>query len=183
MANNENVFSDDLLNEALEKTSSVETESNQALVSNETGSKFIQAVSESTKGKLDFASSMIAISIICQKGGTSKFAQGDIYASVNGYKLTLKDLRDVIKEKGFKFTLRQFARTYATPIHKVSSRYGIIGDLAKILSRKDKSLSQDDLYWLSNFQMDNENCPTNLRELIMDHFSTLFPGQKKGTEK
>lgn len=29
---------------------------------------------------------MIAISIICQKGGTSKKAQGNIYATVNGQK-------------------------------------------------------------------------------------------------
>jgi len=173
-----NVISDDLINDVLEKNVAVNTESNQALVTNETGSRFIQSLSESTKGKLDFPKTLIAVAIICQKGGTSKNAQADIYANVDGYKLTLRDIRDVIRDKNYRFTLRQWARTYASQIYKISSRYSIIGDLAKIISRKHKTISQDDLYWLSNFQMDNENCPVYLREHIIEHFNELFPGSK-----
>ena len=94
------------------------------------GSQFIQSVSEYTKGKLDFPCSMIAVSIICQKGGTSKFSQGDIYANVNGTKLTLTEIRDIMKDKNYKFTLRQWARTYATQIFKISQRYSIIGEIS-----------------------------------------------------
>jgi hypothetical protein len=173
-----NIINDDLINDVLEKNVAVNTESNQALVTNETGSRFIQALSESTKGKLDFGKTLIAVSIICQKGGTSKNAQADIYANVDGHKVTLRDIRDVIRDKNFRFTLRQWARTYATQIHKIASRYSIIGDLAKIISRKHKTISQDDLYWLSNFQMDNDNCPIYLREYIIEHFNELFPGSK-----
>lgn len=72
---------------------------------------------------------MIAVSIICQKGGTSKRAQGDIYANVDGGKLTLKQIRDVMREKNFKFTLYQWARTYGIHIHTISSRYSIIANL------------------------------------------------------
>ena len=31
--------------------------------------------------------------------------------------------------------------------------------------------------WLSNFQMDNPNAPPNIKELLMNHYKTLFPGK------
>ena len=40
------------------------------------------------------------------------------------------------------------------------------GDLAKLLSREDDSLSDQNLIWCSNFQMDNLNVSTNFRENI-----------------
>ena len=77
----------------------------------------------------------VAISILCQKGGTAQRAQGNLYAIVDGKKLTLDDVRRVKdggdgKEK-LKLTMRQFARTYADKIYEISDRYGIPGDLYK----------------------------------------------------
>ena len=80
-----------------------------------------------------------------------------------------------------KFTLRQWARTYATSIYRVSLIYSIDGDLAKILTRKDNSLNPTDLVWCSNFQMDNPDCPANVREHIKSHFSELF-GKKESVK-
>ena len=63
----------------------------------------------------------LAIAIICQKGGTSKNAQQDIYVIVNKKKLLYApgEIRLIMKETQSKFTLRQWARTYASQIHKV----------------------------------------------------------------
>jgi hypothetical protein len=150
----------------------LEIASNQAKIEASDGETLIKAVSK--EKKIDDANSFLAIAIICQKGGTSKKAQGDIYATVNGSKITLNDIRNIIKNQNMKFTLRQWARTYGSPIHRACEIYSIDGDLAKILTRKDDSLNPSDLIWCSNFQMDNPDCPSNVRDHIKSHFSELF---------
>lgn len=150
----------------------VDTESNQAMVSNKDGLRLIQLTA--TEHKMSSQQALIAIAIICQKGGTSKNANGDIYARVDNIKLTLADLRNLRKNYGLRFTMRQWARTYGTQIYKVCETYSIPGDLAKILARKDNTLSDEDLIWCSNFQMDNINCPETVREKIKEHFDELF---------
>lgn len=154
----------------------LETASNQAKIEASDGETLIKAVSK--EKKIDEANSFLAIAIICQKGGTSKKAQGDIYATVNGSKITLNEIRNIIKNQNMKFTLRQWARTYGSPIQRVCELYSIEGDLAKILTRKDDSLNPSDLVWCSNFQMDNPDCPSNVRDHIKSHFSELF-GKKE----
>ena len=78
-----------------------------------------------------------------------------------------------------KISLRQWARTNATTIKRISEIYSITGDLYKKISRKYDNISSDDAYWLSNFQMDNPDCPPNIRTMILEHFHELFPGQNK----
>jgi len=157
----------------------LETASNQAKIDTSDGETLVKAVAKDRK--TDDANAFLGIAIICQKGGTSKKAQGDIYATVNGIKITLNDIRNIIKTNNMKFTLRQWARTYASPIHRVCDIYSIEGDLAKILSRKDDSLNPSDLIWCSNFQMDNPDCPVNVRDHIKSHFSELF-GKKDSNQ-
>lgn len=109
----------------------------------------------------------LALCIICQKGGTARKAQGTIYAIVDGKKIDLNQVRKVMKDK-HKFTLRQWARTNATTIYEICSYFGIPGDLSKRIVRNKPQISQDELYWLSNFQMDNPNCPQNIRDALME---------------
>ncbi len=156
----------------------VETESNQAQITKEVGQALISELVKAYR-KGDFTTAFIAVAIICQKGGTSRKALGDIYAVVNGHRFTLKMIRDVMAAKGFKFTLRQWARTYASDIYTIASHYCIEGDLYKKISRKYPTLDLPEHYWLSNFQMDNPSCPENCRNMIKEHFSTLFPGSTK----
>ena len=80
-----------------------------------------------------------------------------------------------MRDREFKFTLRQWARTYATYIHTIAERFSIQGDLAKIIGRADNSLSLEESYWCSNFQMDNFHCPDRIKNLIKQHFESLFP--------
>ena len=115
------------------------------------------------------------ICIICQNDGTRKKAQGTVYAILNATRLTLTNIRDIIKSKNLKITLRQWARSNSNAIHEISNHFSIPGDLAKKISRTNNELSQDDLYWLSNFKMDNPNCPEHLRQLLYADYSELFP--------
>lgn len=71
----------------------------------------------------------------------------------------------------------------ASIIHTISESYGIPGDLFKKISRKVDNVSISDSYWLSNFQMDNPNCPQNLLNLILAHFQELFPFFSKTNNK
>jgi hypothetical protein len=152
----------------------IETASNQAKITPLESESLINAVAK--RFKLEPHKSLIAISIICQKGGTSKRAQGDIYAIVDGTRVTLQQIREVLASLGnSKTTLRQWARTNANAVQKVAAIYDIPGDLSKILQRKyNNNISGPDLIWCSNFQMDNENAPESVREMIHEHFQELF---------
>ena len=50
-----------------------------------------------------------------------------------------------------------------------NSIFGIEGDLAKKIARNSPEITQDERYWLSNFQ--------NVRDLLMRHYNTLFSGK------
>lgn len=167
---------------APDSTTTVSTMDNQAIIDPARGNGLIIAI---TTRHTDFNEdeAFTALAIILQKGGTSKRAQGDIYAIVNNKRLTLRQIRDIMEAIRTNFTLRQWARTYATLIQQVSSHFGIEGDLAKKFRRESpelvSELSRNDFFWLSNFQQDNPNCPENVRKLIRKHFNDKFPSQTK----
>ena len=143
-----------------------------ALVEEKQGDALVTAVADQLKITSTAAFALIAI--IIQKGGTSKKAQGNIYAIVNGTRLDLNTLREIAKKANFTFTLRQWARTYGTMIFKTCYAHGIEGDLAKKISRNRPEIQDEEKIWLSNFQMDNPNCPENVRKLLLEHYQSLF---------
>ena len=110
-----------------------------------------------------------------KKGGTSKRANGNIYAVVNGKRLTLALIRETMAKIKYKHTLRQWARSYATQIANVCELFDIPGDLYKKIARKHPDVNSTQSYWLSNFQMDNVDCEESLRNYIKEHFTELFP--------
>ena len=116
----------------------------------------------------------IAIAIILQRGGTARGASANIYAKVDEKVLSLSDLRKVIQKINWKYTLRQLARTKATFIKTVASHHEIPGDLAQKMKRNHPNLSLEESFWMSNFQMDNPECPSNVRELLIQHYKEKF---------
>lgn len=144
-----------------------------AKISSDDGNSVINAIADA----LDISSltAFTLIVLICQKGGTSKKAQGDIYAIVDGKKLDLTTLRRIIQEKKLNITVRKWARTYAQEIFDFCCIHSIDGDLSKKIGRSHPNLSPEDKVWLSNFQIDNENCPERCRKMLVEHYETLFP--------
>lgn len=88
--------------------------------------------------------------------------------------MELSDVLQVKNENNLKLTLRQFARTYGTAIWRVASHFSIVGDLAKKLGGIDPSIDDNELIWLSNFQMDNNDCPQKIRDILMEHYNLMF---------
>ncbi len=162
--------------EVFKEITSVEQSQPAALISETENIEFTEAIGAKTGTSKNVSAALLAI--VAQKGGTSKKAQGTVYAVVNGSRLDLATIRNVLKEKNYKFTFRQWARTNADFIQRVADNYGIEGDLSKKIGRERSEFSTQEKIWLSNFQMDNPNCPTQVREALMEHYKNLFPGKQ-----
>jgi hypothetical protein len=164
------MFTRQEITEAIENTGAIETPN---IISVEDGRRLVRELSR-TKNNMAEPAAFAAIAIVCQKGGTSKKAQGNISAVVNGITVTLADIRTAMRTLNVRYTMRQWARTFADQIHFIAETYSIPGDLAKKITRNHTELDVQDTYWLSNFQMDNPNCPENIRALLTDHYHSLF---------
>jgi virulence-associated protein VapD len=160
------------LEELFKEVKNVENKESPALISEDDTKELVKAYAQ--QYKTNELKAYTGICLILQKGGTSRKAQGTIYANVDGITFDLATLRKVMREKSIKYTLRQWARTNATDIYIISSKFSFPGDLTKKILRNHPEISGEDIYWLSNFQMDNFDCPENLRQLIMEHYESLF---------
>jgi hypothetical protein len=158
----------------MKKKIEVKTEENSAKVTSAQNETIIADMVK--KYNISDKQAFVALCIICQKGGTSKRALGNIYANVDGINITLENIRSILPKR---ISLRQWARTYATLIYKICCKYDIPGDLTKKITRKYSSISAEDSVWLSNFQMDNPDCPMEFRSYIVEHFNELFPNSNK----
>jgi hypothetical protein len=141
-----------------------------ALVSEDETKKIVMEVAKkyNCTNKLAY----IGICIICQKGGSARKAQPNIFVSIGGKKIELGGIRNAISTLKSSVTLRQFARTHATKIYTICKHYGIEGDLQKKALRVHPNMSDDDKIWLSNFQMDNPDCPIHIRNFLIHHYNT-----------
>lgn len=112
------------------------------------------------------------IGILCQSGGTAKKCDGSIHASVDSTTFRLKTIRDIFQKNGLKNGLRKFARSKATEIFKVCKVAKLEGNLAKkIRSMSIGSDWQPDFWiWASDFQVENTDCPQEVRDAIINSF-------------
>jgi hypothetical protein len=165
---NKDPFSFDLTQEDLNEIQ-IKVEKAPALASEEDATKVVAAVAK--KHNCSMKTAVSAMYIICQKGGTARKAQPNIYATVNGTRIDLGSIRECITKLKISMTLRQFARTYATQIYTISAYYGVDGDLCKKAERIFPNILQSEKYWISNFQMDNPDCPQNIRNYLVNHFN------------
>lgn len=67
---------------------------------------------------------------------------------------------------------RKLARSLANEIKEVALIMELPGNLYNKIQKQDLSRNYtiEEKVWLSDFQSDNENCPTELRTLIFDTF-------------
>lgn len=122
-----------------------------------------------------------AICCLCQIGGTNN-AAGNLSVTLEdpaaappiNVKVTLKEVKDIIKINNLKFTLRQYARNRSQEIHDFGKMHNIPGDLAKKLNHMFGPISTEDSYWCSSFQMDSPVCPQNIKDLLIKHYDTMF---------
>ena len=109
--------------------------------------------------------------IILNQGGTSPRAQKSIYAKVGPAKITLdmvsKGLRKI---EGNNATLRKLARSFGTRAFEICKEMQVKGNLASKLYQLDPSLCEEELYWAADFQSNNPDCPSKVRDLLHKYY-------------
>ena len=70
--------------------------------------------------------------------------------------------------------------TQADHIHTICSAMEIPGNLYNKIQKQDlkRQFTMEEQAWLSDFQSDNENCPTELRELILETLKKKMKTQR-----
>jgi hypothetical protein len=116
---------------------------------------------------------------LAQKGGTNKSATNSATFSLNvGDKqpvsLTAQELINIIKSHEKSGTIRQLARSLADEIYEVAIALRIEGDLASQMKYDHPELPFEDAAWCSNFQTTNPNCPTNVRNWLVNNYKSRF---------
>jgi hypothetical protein len=140
--------------------------------------------------KLNINQAKVAISILLQSGGTAKGCDGNLNINIFGQTIKLAYLRKALAEAKCKGYERKLAKFMANDIAMVCTTLKLPGNLTNKIRRlnPDRQFKLEETVWLSDFQVDNEDCPELLRRFISDSFdkkSNTKPqqNQKKTTGK
>jgi hypothetical protein len=122
-----------------------------------------------------------------QSGGTNRSCDGNLQISIFGKDIKLANLRKILNECKLKANERKLARAIASEIAIISKEFKIPGNLAKKITRDfpERKFTMEELVWLSEFQVDNPECPEESRKLISDCLKNrkVNPGANKTNKK
>lgn len=118
------------------------------------------------------------LALLFQGGGTARSCDGNMVVTIYDKNIKLAEIRKILKEAKCNRAERKLARSLADEIYEISALLEIDGNLSKKIQRLklDKKFNSEERAWLSDFQADNENCPIELRNLIVETF------KKKGRD-
>jgi hypothetical protein len=133
------------------------------------------------KWQTDSQTSLIAIAILLQQGGTAKSCDGNLTVKFKNKEYKLAQLRAALKSESLARSERKLARSLATKIEQICKKLQIPGNLAKRIKQNfpQERILEDEIYWLSDFQSDNPDCPENIRQLLSKNFLLGRQSQKK----
>lgn len=115
---------------------------------------------------------LAVIAILLQQGGTARSCDGNMSTTLFDKQFKLADLRKIMKQLSCNKAERKLARTLANKIHEISVILSLPGNLYLKIQKKnlERKFTMEEKAWLSDFQSDNENCPLELRTLILETF-------------
>lgn len=134
------------------------------------------------KYEMDSRDEAVAVlAILFQQGGTARSCDGNMSIVMFGNEVKLADVRKILKQNSCNKAERKLARTLATEIQQVALIMEIPGNLYSKIQKKDlnKKFTLEERVWLSDFQSENEDCPIELRTLILDTFKKPEKKRKK----
>lgn len=136
----------------------------------ESGTEVLKNFAE--KVGISYNQAIIAMSILFQTGGTNRSCDGNLQTEFAGKTIKLATLRSSLRECKQKGGERKLARLYGSEIFQVSQKLNIPGNLYKKCTRLNpgKNISEIESYWLSDFQIDNVDCPVGTMSLIQQVF-------------
>lgn len=136
--------------------------------------------------KLEIESDAVMfIGALCQLGGTASGCDGNLSYTFKGKKVTLSEVKRLFKANGLKKGIRKFARKYADDIVYMMNKAHIKGNLHKKIQKMvpNRKFNSEELVWMSDFLVESENIPPDIRELILKSFKTQTtqkPKKKQG---
>jgi hypothetical protein len=112
------------------------------------------------------------LAVLFQQGGTARSCDGNMSIRIFDQDIKLAQIRKILKENSCNKGERKLARSLADTIQEVCFIMEIPGNLYNKIQKKDlkRTFTMEEKVWLSDFQSDNENCPAELRELILQTF-------------
>lgn len=127
---------------------------------------------------------LVLIAMLFQQGGTARSCDGNMVSTYQEKTLKLADVRKVLKSNSCNKAERKLARTLSDRIYEVAKVMEIPGNLYQKIQKKnlERKFEMEEKVWLSDFQSDNENCPIELRKLILESFKKITP-EKKNKKK
>lgn len=135
--------------------------------------KIINDLKEQTKIN-DTEQVIVIIAMLFQQGGTARSCDGNMVVNLFGQTIKLADLRKILKNNSCNRAERKLARSLANEIYEIATIMGVPGNLYKKIQKLhlDREFTMEEKAWLSDFQSDNDNCPTELKKLILDTFQS-----------
>lgn len=124
-----------------------------------------------------------------QLGGVASRKGNKFTAEIDGIKIDQEDIVTAIHGGCTKdTTARGFARNFANEIFQVSKLNKIPGNITKKLTTNypeqwGKITETNKEFWASDFQGQNEDCPTEIRALINLQYQAQFTASSRPSQK
>lgn len=118
--------------------------------------------------------------VLCtlQAGGTSNNKRSNVKITIQGKGFESKTINAIITKHCKGITPRQFATHYANSIMNCAARFGITGNAYKYLKRHYPhmltEIASNEIYWCSDFQINNDHCPEYIREALRQRYADKF---------
>ena len=121
-----------------------------------------------------------ALALLAQIGATSSRTQGRVHVTINSTEYSVERIKKIIKKVTGK-SFRRLAKTFANEFKGVAKNNGYKGNLYnKIrLHYPNFEILEDEKYWLSDFQSENDNCPHRIREILNTYYNDYVNASKK----
>lgn len=122
---------------------------------------------------------LVGIFATLQRGGTSRNKKSNVKIKFAEISFESKIINSYIIKANKNFTPRQFARYFANQIFDISKAHDLEGNCFVYISRNLPEYltnNREEKYWASDFQVENENCPLNIRNALNIRYNQKFRG-------
>lgn len=177
-------FSEEFQNQLLDEKNSLELPRNSKLSESKTN-EVLQAILDKFGNHLSREQAITFLAVLFQQGGTARRCDGNLAVKIFNHEVKLSEVRSILRNIGLKNSERKLARALATEIYGISVMLELPGNLSKKITKlyPDVKMSIEDLAWLSDFQSDNEDCPSPLKKYILECFKNKGPSQEGSQKK
>lgn len=130
----------------------------------------------------DYHEALAIVAVLFHLGGTARKCDGNLSVELFGRTTKLAEIRRSLRECGVAKSERKLARSYATEIREICLQLGIPGNLSTKIQRSYPELKVfpiEEATWLSDFQLENPDCPAKLRQLIANSLNNRNNKTKK----